>query len=84
MSDRKYLSYDEAVALLPEDETIHVFRNPGVGCLIGADWDRGQVLEALKEHAPELAGEQATAMNHGIVIHDHHGPAFIATKGASK
>ena len=41
------LSYDEAVALLPEGERIHTILDSGIA-LLGADWDRDQVLGLLR------------------------------------
>jgi hypothetical protein len=87
MSNRIHLTYDEAVALLPEGDEIHTFVNPG-GMLVGADWGRTKVLELLKTGAPELSGEMATNMGHGVVAwrnvdgDDRSDPIFIATKAA--
>lgn len=69
--ERKRLTYDEAVAMLPDGESIHTFRNPGI--LIGADWMRSAVLEIIKVHGAELAGELATKMNHAIYVNDGKG-----------
>lgn len=79
MSDetRQKLSFDEAVAMLPDGEKIHTFRQ-GV-CLIGADWKRDQILEAIREHGAELSGPLATRMKHGLVIFDPE-TLFIETK----
>lgn len=80
MSDeREYLTFEQAEAMLPDGDDIHTFRN-GSGMLIGADWRREQVIEALRQYKPELSGETATRMNHGIYLEDAHGPLFIATK----
>lgn len=76
------LTYGQAVALLPDDERIHTFMNPA-GMLIGADWDREDVLALLRDGQPELSGDQATAMGHGIVAFrggDRGEPMFVATK----
>lgn len=64
--DGQHLTYDEAVALLPDGDDIHTFVNPG-GMLMGADWDRGDVLDLLKTGKPELSGGMAESMGHGIV-----------------
>lgn len=77
--ERVYLNYEQAAAMLPDGDTIHAFRNSG-GILVGADWDRASVLEALRTGRPELAGEQATSMDHGLVAWDEHGPVFFETK----
>lgn len=62
-----YLTYDEAVLLLPVNGDIHTFKNAPFG-LIGADWSRDDILAELKkpDMVIELTGEQAKAMKHGI------------------
>lgn len=63
------LTYEKAVAMLPEGDSIHAFRNsPGV--LIGADWERADILEVIKKHGAELAGPTATGMGHGLYVND--------------
>lgn len=87
-SDRVFLSYDDAVALLPDGEEIHTFVNPSNNMLVGADWSREHILELLKTGAPELAGDAATSMGHGLVAFRvvdmekevKRDPIFIATK----
>lgn len=84
MSDGDYtLTYDQAVALLPGDERIHTFVNPA-GMLVGADWDREDILALLRDGRPELSGDQASAMGHGLVAFRGEGadkhPVFIATR----
>jgi hypothetical protein len=90
MSDeRVFLTVDEAVAMLPDDETIHTYVTGGP-CLIGADWDRSEIVSLLNnapEKGIELAGEMATAMGHRLAVLQMH-PAtnghyvFIETKDA--
>ena len=78
-NERVILSPEAAEAMLPEGERIHTFRsNPSVA-LIGCDWDRAEILKAFQTRKPELSGEQATAMGHGIVFFDDHGAVFVAT-----
>ena len=78
------LTYDAAVALLPDDGRIHTFLNPAEDLLIGADWDREDVLALLLSGQPELSGEQATAAGHGLVAWRGEGgrlhPVFIQTR----
>jgi hypothetical protein len=78
--DREFVSFDEAVALLPDGDTIHTFRNPGPAILLGADWPRSRLLDALRDAREiELTGPAATAMGHGIAI-DHGGRTlYVAT-----
>ena len=75
------LTYDEAVAMLPEGR-VHTFVNPPMGILIGADWDREDIYALLRSGRPELSGEQATAMGHGLVAFRETGPVFIETQAA--
>lgn len=77
--ERKELTYDEALKLLPEGEEIHTFRSvPNM--LIGADYQREPLLKKIKECGCELSGKIATATKHGIVLIDDNGPLFIETK----
>lgn len=67
MSKRKKLTYDEAVAMLPNKENIHTFI--GRMFLIGADWSRKDILSLLKNAVQiELSGQTATAMGHRLGV----------------
>lgn len=79
---RIYLSPAEAEAMLPEYEVIHTFRQTGY-ILLGADVARAKILEAFQTFKPELSGENATAMGHGIVFFDDHGAMFVQTVAAA-
>jgi hypothetical protein len=102
MSRRVPLSYDEAVKLLPAGDYVHVFTNGAPvqhgpllnrrPSLLGTEMPRAEVLRLLKIGKPELAGNGATALGHGIcawrrvderdrVLAD---PIFIKTKEARK
>jgi hypothetical protein len=77
------LSYDEAVALLPDDEQIHTFVDGGLA-LIGADWDREDILKLLREtERREVTGPAAQAMGHGMAAYREAGPVFIETKAST-
>lgn len=78
--ERVQLSYEQAEAMLPDGEQVHTFLDGGLA-LIGADWDRDQVLMLLRDGHPELSGEAATAMGHGLVaFRPYAGPVFIETR----
>lgn len=79
--DRVTLTFDEAVAMLPDGDTIHTFLSGGMA-LIGADWKREDILELLKIGKPELSGENATNLGHGIVAWLRSQPLFIETRKA--
>lgn len=68
--DKRYITYDEAVSILPDGEYIHTFINGGFG-LMGADWSREDILDKLsKSEVIELTGEQARSMNHGMCAYN--------------
>ena len=74
------LSYDEAVALLPEGERIHTILDSGIA-LLGADWDREQVLGLLRTtDRREVTGPAAQAMGHGLAAFRDGVPVFIETR----
>lgn len=78
--DRVKLTADEAIAMLPDGEMLHTFRSPGANILLGCDWARDEIIDLLRTGEPELSGEQATAMKHGLVVWSN-GYLFIETKG---
>lgn len=84
MSERVKLSTEEAITMLPKRDTIHTFRNPGPGMLVGADWTRDEIIESVELYGAELSGEKATQMGHGMLIRDDHGYVFIETKGQNE
>jgi hypothetical protein len=79
MEDRVFLNYEQAVAMLPDKDTIHTFINIG-GVLIGADWNRISVLEELAHSKPELSGTIATSIGHGIVFERGGDYVFVETR----
>ena len=48
--------------------------------LIGCDWERDKILDALKNHPVLISGDMAQSMKHGLVIKDNRGYLFIETK----
>lgn len=79
---REFLTVEQAVAMLPDDDTIHTFVQGGF-CLIGADWDKQDViklLESAPESGIELAGSVAAAMGHKIACYRQSGYVFIETR----
>ena len=84
MIERKViLKPDEAIAMLSDAEYIHTFRQSMDGALIGADWARQDIMDALKKYTAELTGEHAQALKHGIAFCDNHGWVFVETKEAT-
>ena len=67
---KKFITPEEAIALLPTGETVHTFYNAPFG-LIGADWDRKDIIETLNksDNIIELTGEVARSLDHGICVY---------------
>lgn len=79
---REWLTPLQAIALLPDGDTIHTFRNSDI-MLIGCDWKRSEIIKALSEAGPEeieIGGEQCRRMKHGLVLWQGKRPLFIETK----
>lgn len=76
--ERAPLTLDQAVAMLPDRDHIHTFRSTGMA-LIGADWPREKLIDAIRDYGSELSGPASTRMGHGIVLMDDKGPLFIET-----
>lgn len=79
------LTYEEAVALLPDGDSIHTFLDGGIA-IIGADWERTAVLALLREAGPqiEVTGPAAQSVGHGLAAYRADGtPVFIETRKAS-
>lgn len=65
MSEKKEtLTLDEALAALPEGDSVHTFLG-----FIGADWPRQKIVDAITA-SPSIGitGPVAQAMGHGIAI----------------
>lgn len=84
MSEREFLTIDQAKAMLAEGKNIHTFRQSGYA-LLGADWERSEIIKALESSdSIELSGQAATALGHGICIKDESGWLFIETREEAK
>lgn len=76
--ERKFLTVDEAKEKISDNDTIHVFANPGVNMLVGADWSRKQVIALIeKSETREIGGEMCRKMRHGLVVYDGSKHWFI-------
>ena len=79
-SDKVFVPFNEAVKRLPDGEEIHTFRQNSLA-LIGADWERSEIIALLRVHDGRIeeTGPVAMRMHHGLAIND--GSAlFIETK----
>ena len=67
MGNRLFLTLEQALDVLPKGKEIHCFINDGLG-LIGADWNKEKVKDALKNaEIIEIGGEQCKALGHALV-----------------
>lgn len=80
---KSYITKEQAVALLPEGETVLTFMNGGFG-LVGADWSREEIIDKIeKSDVLELTGAGARGMGHGMCAYNngakHSDILFIQT-----
>ena len=77
--EKRFITPEEAINLLNNDEQIHTFRNPN-SMLIGADHDRESIIERLEANPDkiQIGGEQCRRMKHGLILEDG-GYLFIET-----
>lgn len=75
----EFLPLEVAVGMITENKYVHTFRQGGM-IIIGADWERDDLISAMEKHGVQLAGEQATQMGHGLCLKDDRGFLFIETK----
>ncbi len=81
---KKLLTAKQAIAMLLDGETVHAYVNPH-GMLIGADWDREDVVKYIEEAGSrEVAGPGATKMKHGLGVFGRNGLVFFETKTKKK
>ena len=70
--NKRFITYEEAVSLLPDGEYVHTFYNNAFG-LVGADWSKDEILDKLrKSEIIELTGNQARSMNHGMCAYNKY------------
>ena len=85
-TDRVFLTADEALSLLTPGDAIHCYIANGM--MIGADWDRPTVEEAIRRGKCELAGGMARRMGYSIACYTNgdsesrDGLKFFATDPA--
>lgn len=66
---KRYVTYEEAVSLLPDGEYIHTFTNPAMDLMVGADWSREEILDKLRRSTIERTGPGARSLGHGIAAY---------------
>ena len=67
IDDVVVLTTEQALSMLGDDDSIHTFRAVGP-CLVGADWDRAELVEAIQKNRCEIGGEMCKRTNHGLVV----------------
>ena len=77
------MTKEEAIKMLPEGDIVHTFRNGG-NILMGADWDKDEIIKAMDKYGVELSGEVAIRFNHRLVLKDDSGYLFIETAPTDK
>lgn len=77
--ERKILTKEQAIALLPDKDFIHTFVGiPNV--LIGTDWEREEIIDAINSHTCEVGGQMCRALGHGLAVMRKGDPLFVETK----
>lgn len=77
---RVFLTNEQAIAMLPDGDYIHTFRQTVSGVILGVNRERGEILAAIAKFKPELSGDVAASIGHGLVIEDGRGFIFIETR----
>ena len=66
---RIFLTPEQAISLLPEGDIIHTQVGGAIGVMIGADWDREEIIEKINgAYLREIAGPIARSMGHALVL----------------
>lgn len=80
--ERVFLDKDEALRLLSDHEEIHTFRDAGA-CLIGADWEREELVKAISGGcSAEIGGDACRKVGHGLVLFVDAKPLFVEVDDA--
>jgi len=77
--EKKFITPEEAIALLNEGEFIHTYRNPA-GMLIGCDIKRQDLIDRINANPEKLqiGGDACRQINHALVL-EENGYLFIET-----
>lgn len=80
INEKQFLTTEEVFARLPDEEYVHTFRQARDGTLLGADWERREMIKAINKYQFEVTGKQAQSMGHGMAFCDEYGWVFVQTK----
>lgn len=71
MAERRYLTADEAIGLLPDGEEIHTQVQQGM-VFFGAHWSREDIIDKIrKSDVREITGPRARRMGHGLALYNN-------------
>jgi hypothetical protein len=76
----RFVTTQEAISLLNDDERIHTFRNTSV-ILLGCDNDRSKILEIINDAKTiQIGGAGCRNLNHALVVEERNGSMlFVET-----
>ena len=70
MAEKRLLTAEEAVSLLPDTEEIHTQIQRGM-MFIGAYWSRDDIIDKIhKSEIREITGPFARGMGHGLALYN--------------
>ena len=76
-NDKITIPLERALKVMPDTEYVHTFRSGGL-TLLGADWERSKLIEAMgRADEIEIGGDACKSINHGLVFFDDAGAVFV-------
>jgi hypothetical protein len=83
---RIVIGFDDAVSALPDGDDVHTFMQGGANMLIGADWPRDEIIDALRgADRIDVTGEQAQSIRHGLaIVHPRVSDAYLFIETARR
>lgn len=73
---REFISTKRALAMIADGDRIHVTTEPRPGIMVGAEWDRQDVIFLIKSGKPELTGPIASKAGYRLAVDSY----FIRTR----
>lgn len=71
MAERRYVTAEEAIGLLPDGDEIHTQIQQGM-MFVGADWSREDIIDKIKKSdIREITGPHARRMGHGLALYNN-------------
>jgi len=79
-NDRCIITNEQALDILADGEQVHTFRG-GNGFMLGGNWDREDLIEAIREsERVEIGGAACQSLGHGLVVWTGDTPLFVECK----